>query len=335
MCLELKSSMFSRASLRLTAWYVAILMGLSLIFSVWVYNLAINEVRQGLDSQLMRPFAAQLPRHEVVTFLDDEFDASRGRIVINLILLNSGVLILGSAVSYALARRTLRPIEDALESQNIFAADASHELRTPLASIKTENEVALRNDDLNKDELRAVISSNLEEVDRMSRLVNDLLALTRSADNMEMSVIDAQEIISEAEKRWSAIAAEKQIQFDVVIKQRHALGNSAAVTTVLNTLLDNAIKYSPTGSTITISTLKQETQTCVTVHNDGVIGKQDLPHIFDRFYRADKSRTKDATHGHGLGLSIAKKLVEHMRGSIAVRSENGKGTTITFRLRAE
>src|SRR5688572_33470157 len=103
--------MFERVTIRLTIWYVAILMALSLAFSAWLYIEATNEVRTGLNAQLISPFVHILPQKELVIYIERMFQESHGRIVWSLFLLNTGVLVLGSIASHALARRTLRPIE--------------------------------------------------------------------------------------------------------------------------------------------------------------------------------------------------------------------------------
>lgn len=325
--------MFNKASIRLTAWYVAILMALSLTFSAWVYMEATQEVRTGLNAQLLRPFVNVLPREEVGTYLNTQYDASRMRIIGSLVLLNIGVLVAGSLISYWLARRQLRPIEHALEAQNRFTADASHELRTPLTTMKTEIEVALRDEKLSAKEAKELLKSNEEEIDRLSKLVSGLLVLARSGDKPEATPTELAPIVQKAADRFKAAAKQRHIILERQITDVIALADPQHIDTILGILLDNATKYCPEQSTITIALAVYDNAACLTVHNQGPgIAAEDLPHIFERFYRADTSRTGGVKAGHGLGLSIAQKLAHNMNGTIAVRSSTKDGTAFTVRL---
>lgn len=325
--------MFSKASFRLTAWYVAILMALSLAFSAWLYAEATHEVRTGLDAQLLRPFSNLLPRQEVQNFLNRQYGASQLRIIGSLALLNAGVFCAGSVLSYLLARRTLRPIEKALYAQNRFTADASHELRTPLTTMKTELEVALRDPNLPPAEARELIKSNIEEIDRLSKLADGLLILARTGDKPPLVPLDLHTLAAKACDRFVGLASAKHITLQQQMKEVIALADQTQLDTIAGILLDNAIKYSPDNSTVTIAVAVHDNYACLTVHNEGAgIAPTDLPHIFDRFYRADSSRTKGASDGHGLGLSIAQKLASTMNGTISVMSGPKNGTTFTLRL---
>lgn len=326
--------MFNKTSIRLTAWYVAILMALSLTFSAWVYMEATAEVRTGLNAQLLRPFVNVLPRDEVSTYLNNQYDASRMRIIGSLALLNIGVLVAGSLLSYVLARRQLRPIELALEAQNRFTADASHELRTPLTTMKTEIEVALRDEKLSTKEAKELLRSNEEEIDRLSKLVSGLLVLARKGDKPEVTPTELAPIAQKAVDRYKPMAKQRHIKLERQITDVTAVADPQHVDTILGILLDNATKYSPEHSTITTALAIYDNAACLTVHNQGPgISADDLAHIFDRFYRADSSRTGGQQAGHGLGLSIAQKLANNMNGTIAVRSSSTKdGTAFTVRL---
>jgi two-component system OmpR family sensor kinase len=327
--------MFTKASLRLTAWYVIILMTLSLTFSGWLYTEGTNEVRAGLSAQLLQPYANLLPKQEVGTYLDQKFDAARWRIIGSLTLMNAGVLVAGSFISYFLARRTLQPIEDALDAQNRFTADASHELRTPLTSMKTEIEVALRDPSLPAKEARELLKSNVEEIDRLTHLSDGLLILARTGDKPALQKVQVNELAEKVVHRFEPRAKAKHMQLVAQLKPASGMAELAQLDMIAGILLDNAIKYALGKSTITVATTIQDGYACLTVHNEGpAISPEDLPHIFERFYRADTSRTGGHTAGHGLGLSIAEKLATNMNGSIAVRSTKKSGTTFTVRVAA-
>jgi two-component system, OmpR family, sensor histidine kinase CiaH len=328
--------MFAKASVRLAAWYVAILMGLSLAFSVWLYNEATQQIESGFNG----PVGASLNTYYgwetqgiVRSAIAQQVASGKARIVGQLVVLNLGVLVCGAIASYYLARRTLQPVEDAMEAQNRFTADASHELRTPLAAMKTEIEVALRQPNLSEDEVKDILASNLEEVDRMSTLSQNLLALARSQSPPHMSAVQADKIAADVAKRLQPLATTNKITIKKQLQPLKVLGNTKHIDVVLGILLDNAIKYSPEKSTIIVATGLKDGFGYMTVKDDGHgIAEDDLPHIFERFYRADSSRSKGHAVGHGLGLSIAQKMAHDIRGLILVESTKDQGSTFSLRL---
>lgn len=328
--------MFRSAYLRLTVWYVAILMALSLAFSAWVYREAMQEVRSGLNGPMIVHFQDRLgpiSRGELQKVLEQQFSGTQGRLLLNLLLLNLGVLAVGSAASYALARRTMHPIELALESQNRFAADASHELRTPLSAMKTEIEVALRDPNLSKAEMRELLQSNLEETNRMGGIAEALLTLARSGETPELKPISADEIVRDVCRHLQPLADTKKIKITQDLGDIRVVAEHKTAATIVGILLENAVKYSPKNSTITVAVYRKDGLGCISVVDHGAgIAAGDLEHIFERFFRADSSRTKDNAAGHGLGLSIAQKLTAALRGTIVAQSTVGKGSTFTLRL---
>jgi signal transduction histidine kinase len=328
--------MFKNAYLRMTVWYVAILMVISVVFSVWVYHEAMQEVHSGLNgafSVRLQDRFGPLSRQDFDTALQKQYTDSQGRILGNLLLLNSAVLIIGGFASYGLARRTMRPIERAVEAQNRFTADASHELRTPLAAMKTELEVSLRDLSLTKADMKELLESNLEEINRLSDLSQALLTLARPGETLHMSAIDTGPIVKEVCQRLQPLADAKKITIRDELKAATVISEAKTLATIIGILVDNAIKYSPKASEITVVTRRQDNNGLIIVTDHGPgIPVADLPHIFDRFYRADSSRTTQTVAGHGLGLSIAQKLVVAMRGSIIAQSTPGKGCVFTVKL---
>lgn len=329
--------MFKKARIKLTAWYLAIIMLVSLAFSGVIY-FGINRelVRiEGLQnlrnqrSQLLAPlwneFRAErlqrgLPVPEYPPLLETEnVKEIRLRIMTILGLINLSILVIAGAGGYFLAGRTLEPISEMVEKQKEFVSDASHELRTPLTSLKTEMEVALRSKKFSAMEARRLIASNLEDVNKMQKLSNYLLELDRyeSGREIPMTKVDLREIVIKT-------IGKKRVETN--LKKSIVNGNEDAITELVTILLDNAIKYGK-GKRIEVRT---EANGIIEVEDHGVgIAKRDLPHIFDRFYRSDKSR---GTDGYGLGLSIAKSIVELHSGTIEVDSKAGKETTFKVTL---
>jgi len=228
-------------------------------------------------------------------------------------------------------------LDDAFRRQRQFTADASHELRTPLTAIKGQTEVALQRDrdvEAYKQVLRAVNS----EVDRMMRLVGSLLALAR-ADARQIPIskekvaLDA--VVSDAIEQIRPAAERNGISISLRGDgQVQLMADQDLLLQLMLNLLDNAVKYTPNGGTIDVSWSGSNHHAEVAVSDSGPgIAPEHLPHIFDRFYRVDKARTR-AEGGVGLGLSICRWVAEAHGGSIEAASAPGRGATFTVRLPA-
>jgi signal transduction histidine kinase len=243
--------------------------------------------------------------------------------------------LLGGIGSYLLARRTLEPIEAAHEAQTRFTADASHELRTPLAAMRAETEVALRNSKLSAKEARELLHSNLEELTRLTGLSEGLLQLARGADDgnthelLSLSLI-IEQALAQVRPLAQAKAITIRLESATALK---VLGNIGQLTQAVVILLDNAIKYSPRKTTVAVSVTQDHQYVRVSVADHGRgISETDLPHVFERFYRADSARTQADVSGHGLGLSIAEQIVTAHGGHLEAQSTLGKGSRFTMLL---
>jgi signal transduction histidine kinase len=319
--------MFESATVKLTAWYMVILIAISLLFSIVIYSTASSEIVSRLgylqnDTRII----LNVPASRFDSLRETQIHQARINLIISLVITNLCIWVAGGIGSYYLARRTLIPIEEAHEAQSRFTSDASHELRTPLASMKTEIEVALRDPKLSKIEMRELLSSNLEEVNKLSQLSQTLLQLSRlDHDNIPREKVrlynTAQAVIERFDKDKSRITVEGKKAYEV-------FANPANVEELFTILLDNALKYSPPDSPVTIAFIKQRQLAGFEVSNEGKgIPSEILPHIFDRFYRADTSRTGGEKKGYGLGLALAKKIVELHDGELTVSSAPNKITT--------
>ena len=257
------------------------------------------------------------------------------RLQLQLILVNLIILVAAGGASYWLARRSLKPIEEALEAQSRFTADASHELRTPLTAMKSEIEVALRNPKLNSKDTKELLSSNLEEIGKLEALSNGLLRLAQhdSHDSEAFVPVSLAKVSSDAIERMAIAIKRRPVKVFNEVEPTMVWGDRQHLTEVVAIILDNAIKYSLAKSSIRLTSHVQNNFAYLEVHDKGKgISAEDLPHIFDRFYRADTSRSKDKTSGYGLGLSIAKKIAELHGGAIETTSEVGKGSIFTLKL---
>ncbi len=332
--------MFKSATAKLTLWYLGIIMAISLIFSFMIYEITNQEVGARIkhfQTQVYQPYAPDatpilrigLPGSESLRL--DEQETAAHNVLVLLFYVNFIVLASGGLASYYFAKRTIRPIEAAHEAQARFTSDASHELRTPLTTMRTELELALRDPNASKDDLREVLESNLEEVDKLTNLSRMLLDLSRlEHGKLEFKPVDLGKLVNET---VDALHLPKgRVNFD--IKADHiVVADRVAIGEVVSILIDNALKYSPAKSVINLKVSGDKHRARLIVSNQGDgIAAEALPHIFERFYRADSSRTSSKTPGFGLGLALAKQIVDLHGGEISVTSRPGKTTTFALLL---
>jgi signal transduction histidine kinase len=309
---------FDVAILKLTAIYSGILLVVCVGFSVAIYGSALNSFDR--KPMVMRPFDAQT---EVENFMRQRDEEIKQQMMVRLIIINICVLVGGVFTSYFLAKLTLKPVHENMKAQEQFVANASHELRTPLSTMRMENEVMRRDKKATKEDYAQLIDSNLEEVDKLSGLCSRLLMLSHN-EKMAISEFDVAEAVAEAVLRVELAAKVKNIR---IINEARAMridANFEALVEILEILLENAVKYSPRETVVTIGNDERR----IFVRDEGVgIAEEDLPHIFERFYRAEKSHT---TEGHGLGLALAERLAEQQNLRISVQNNSEKGVTFTI-----
>ncbi len=327
--------MFHSAAVKLATWYLAILMALSIGLSIALYNVSTRDLDSNLRRQnnyynFLTPQDLRNLDNQRRHQIKDSLDHQRNR----LIVFNLLVLLVGGGLSYLLARRTLEPIEQALADQSRFAGDAAHELRTPLTAMQTENEVTLRNPKLSKDQAVAQLNSNLEEVAKLRALSDGLLALVNDRNDEDYrSSVSLRKIVKAAEEITAVAAKSKKIMVETEVADLKVKGNQPQLINLMTILLDNAVKYSPDGSTVKLTAEKKDKMARVSVSDEGIgIHQADIKNIFERFYRADNSRSKLKVEGYGLGLAIAKQVVERHHGYIEVRSQPDKGSTFIVSL---
>ena len=247
-----------------------------------------------------------------------------------------GGLILSFFVGLFLAKKALVPIQSSWEKQTQFVADASHELRTPLSVIQTHLELLFRHPTNTIEQESVSIFNSLTEVKRVNKLVEDLLTLARSDSNEQVlnsTWFSMDELLQLIVEQFEPIANMKEILMDERIENNlQFLGDKDRLHQLFIILIDNALKYTSPAGKVKIGCTKEGNMLKILIEDTGVgIPEEDLPYVFNRFYRSDKGRTR-TEGGTGLGLSIAKWIVEAHHGQINVESKLHKGTRFSIKL---
>lgn len=225
-------------------------------------------------------------------------------------------------------------VEAAHSSQHRFVADASHELRTPLTILRGEIEVALRRP-RSSEEYAEILQSSREEIERLSRLTENLLTLARADAGVAIvrrEPVDVAVIAREVCRKLAPFSGQQRVSLACEVADPAVVsGDAVALEQIIFNLAENALRYTPPGESATIRVVTSDTDVTVEVADHGCgISAEHLPHLFERFYRADKARSREFG-GAGLGLSIVKTLVEAHGGRVEARSDVGAGSTFTVR----
>jgi heavy metal sensor kinase len=227
--------------------------------------------------------------------------------------------------------KTFERLRAAIEQQKQFTADASHELRTPVTILLSETQRILKRP-RTPEEYKEAIETCQQAALRMKRLIESLLLLTRQESHGEQAtkgVCDLAVCLHETIKQQESLAAAKGIRIDADLEPSSCQADSAALSILAGNLIGNAIQYNRAGGRINVSCRAEPEHVVLVVSDDGPgIPAEDLPHIFERFYRVDKARTAQDLHA-GLGLAIVRSIVDNHEGSIEVKSSPGKGTCFT------
>lgn len=340
---------FQYARLKLTAWYLLIIVSLSILFSVLIFKAWTVEVdrferaqRFFIERRLQEGDLPPPPNGRRL-FLSNNGEPlnpeliteTKQRILLLLIVANAGILVITGGLGYFLAGRTLKPIKEMIDEQNRFITDASHELKTPLTSLRSEFEVAMMDEKkIQLKEAKDLIKSGFEEIVILQGLAENLLELTqqhKKIGQLKVKAVSLLEIVEAAFKKVIPLAKQKHITINNNVDDYFLEGQPHSLTGLFVILLDNAIKYSAEHTEITLTSKKTDHHIQIEVIDKGMgIEEKDIPHVFDRFYRADKSRSK--IPGYGLGLSIAKQIIEAHKGSITIESKSKIGTKFIVHL---
>jgi two-component system, OmpR family, sensor histidine kinase CiaH len=341
--------MFRSARIKLTAWYLLIIMSISIPFSVVIYQVLKNELdrferisrfrfeRRIYESNVFPKDVRERVFPTPVVIVDPQvIQEARLRLEIILVIINGAIFIVAGGLGYLLAGRTLKPIAEMVEEQNRFISDSSHELRTPLTSLKSSMEVSLRDKNFTLKEAKTLIKESIMEVNKLQSLSDSLLQLAqyqKPSDHVVFEKIMLDDVIRQAIHKIEPLAKAKNINIQARTQPISLQGDKYSLVDLFVILLDNAIKYSPKGSDIGVHAKKIGETATISVKDQGIgIATPDLARIFERFYRADAARSKNEKGGYGLGLSIAQKITQMHGGTIQATSTLKKGSVFTVGL---
>lgn len=236
-------------------------------------------------------------------------------------------------VSIQLSKVAVRPMEEAMRREKQFVADASHDLKTPLSVILANNSILRENPQATVGSLEKWIDSTQNAAKNMQQLIGEMLALAdaeRTDAPLTVETVDVSEVITKTALQLESVAYEKAVALKTEISDGIMLRtNGDYLQRIAASLMENAIKYEPGGGEVYVRLTAEKHWVQMEIQNrNTLIPAEDLPHVFDRFYRGDKSRQRE-TGGYGLGLSITKQMVERLGGHISVMSSGEKGTVFS------
>jgi signal transduction histidine kinase len=322
--LKLDRNIFRSAEFKLTIFYFLIICGISLIFNAVIFGTISNgrmEISQ--DFSDMKSTTESF-RNSII---EARNAAAEKQIFEAMMILNFAILVAGGWGSAILARKTLAPLEKAHKLQSEFVSNASHEIRTPLSTIQLETELILKDKNASREDLREILQSNLEEAKSLESLTSMLLRLSK-IEKIALENVNLNEIVKNRLEKFPS----DKINF-TESKEFIVYANETAIAELATILVDNALKYNTSKEKIDVKIFRENRQAILEVSNfSRQIEKSELDKLFERFYRSDNARSCNGKcEGHGLGLAIAKKLVENLESSLTVHNEKVAGEEEKFR----
>lgn len=247
-----------------------------------------------------------------------------------------GAMLLFLAISIQLSAIAARPMEEAMQREKQFVADASHDLKTPLSVILANNAILAENLDVPVGSLSRWLDSTQAAAKRMQQLISQMLTLAdveRPDVPIALERVDLASLAMRSALELESLAYEKNITLDTELPEEcFVRGDSEYFLRIVSSLLENALKYEPEGGRVLLRLIQEKKKTLLFVQNFGTqIPQEDLPHVFDRFYRSDKSRQNDSD-SFGLGLAITRQMIQRLGGDISAASSPEEGTIfrVTF-----
>lgn len=330
--------MLQRTRYLLTGWYIFVTLSVSVVFSLFIYMRVSRPLRDisrlselsTRDPSTNVSFPRPQPQFPLPTDVTPEMIVTRVRT--HLIVVNIILMFVSTIGGYFLAGKSLQPVQEMIDEQNRFISDASHELRAPITAIRTELEVTSMDKHLGS-VAQKVLKSNLDEIIHLQNLANDLLELNmyeKKKSAVHFSQCNLLDISERAIISVIPLLKERNSTIDNQLEDVSVWGDKLSLIRLFTILLENAAKYSDSHTVISLRSKHMKENVSIEVIDQGIgISETDKKHIFDRFYRADKARSRNKSSGYGLGLAIACLIVKKHSGKITVTSNPEKGSTFT------
>ena len=270
-----------------------------------------------------------------VAFTDASYTDGWKQLALMLTLAGLVALVVLAAIAWLASKRILAPVAEAWASQRRFVADASHDLKTPLTVILANMSILKQNPTHTVAQESQWVENTITEAETMQDLVNEMLELSQAEEGKQdrFSPVDFSDVVEEQTLLLDAMALDAGCAFDVEVEENLTVsGDETRLAKMVKTLLENAFKYAGAQGAVSVSLSKDDGKAHLSISNTGVtIPAEDIEHIFDRFWRADKARTS-GEGGFGLGLAIVKADVEAHGGTISCSSAEGHGTVFEVEL---
>lgn len=320
---------FTKTRLTLTFWYTFILFLILVAFSVALSLTYSNDVTRIV---LRQDFGNHVPKvlsRVEMRLILAQVRELRNTSRLDIIIIDLITLLIGAGLSYFLAGKTLQPIQKNMAGQRLFIADASHELKSPVTTIQSACDVVLRSPKKTREDYKEVVEQVHEQSLRLGRLINDLLSLSvlDAGNTKALKPCSLSNIVEKETEAMKPVFKKNKLTIETAITSNVTInGDTDKLQQLVIILLDNAIKYTPSGGKITMKVLNSS-QPQIIVQDTGIgIAPDKQKEIFRRFYQADDSHTGS---GAGLGLAIAESIMLLHKGKITVSSTLGMGSTFT------
>jgi signal transduction histidine kinase len=303
-------------------------------FSFGTYTEEVNNKKVLLKIRAYTAAVNNMPYYVTVARTYDDIKDTLKNIVISFLIIIPFIISIIGFASYKLASLAIAPIEESFRKLEQFTEDASHELKTPLSAIKANIDVALSKDVNETDYYKKKLTVINDPVNRMANIITSMLYLSKldsGTIELKKEKININVLLEEVKERFSDAALKKNVEIEVSEEKNIEIENNKdALDMILSIIVENAINFNKQNGTVKIVARELDSEIQIDISDTGIgIAKEDLPHIFDRFYRGEKSRSRE-TGGAGLGLSIAYNLAMAIGARIEVKSNEGLDSTFTI-----
>lgn len=325
--------MFKKAITKLTIQYLLVISFICIVISSFIYSSVLKTASEALRAEeikIIKKFEFDDPiAQRKLQIAETTIENFKRKTIVNLIFLNISIVSIVGLLSYFLAKKNIKPIEENMQRQKEFVSNISHELKTPLTALKSSFEVELR--EKNPD-FKRTIESGIEEVDKLNKLINGFLKLSKlGQENYKLNKekLDLKTILDEVIKNQMNQIIEKRIQIEYFLEKTKIESDHFLLTELLSVILSNSVKFNKQNGKIEVKSYSKEGKDYLEITDTGIgIEKENIAHIFERFYQENKARNNDGSYG--IGLSIANEILNILNGKIVVNSEKNMETKITL-----